>query len=334
MERKRAVLALLCCIALVTAGCAGGGDSGAAPEEGRSAGASDDVAASGDAAATDTDGGADDATAAPNADGRAVIRTGDATVQVDDFREAREAAVNAARERGGFVGASDRRVHTAGNRSWSTGSLTLRVPSENFSAFLREVRSLGQVETISTDRRDVTGRLVDLNARIENLEGQREQLRELYNRSDDTEELLRIQERLSEVQTEIEQLEGQRQSLRERVAYSTLTLRLEERPPEGSEGAQWYDTPLTRAFVDSVSGVGTTLRMLAVGLAYAAPYLLVFGTPIAGVVWWRRPRGNGEPDAPGGPETGGDEPAPDEDGANSDGDESELGSDEPAPDEN
>ncbi len=313
MERRRVALALLCCLALVSAGCATGGSDAGAPEDAQFSNAPNQA----DTRNADaTSGESGDPSPAPAADGRAVVRTGDATLRVADFGEARAAAVAAARERGGFVGASDQRVHTAGNRSWSTGSLTLRVPSENFSAFVDEIRSLGQVETVSTERRDVTDRLVDLNARIGNLQGQREQLRELYNGTEDTEELLQIQERLGEVQTDIERLDAQRASLRERVAYSTLTLRLEERPPEEAEteGERWYDTPLTRAFADSVSGVTTALRMLVVGLAYATPYLLVFGLPTVGVAWWRRRRRDGttsDGETTAAPETGGESEATD-----------------------
>jgi hypothetical protein len=65
---------------------------------------------------------------------------------------------------------------------------------------------------------------------------------------------------------------------------------------------RWYDVGLVAAFLESVGGVATTLRALAVGLAYAAPYLLVFGLPVvgavAGLLRWRRRRSS---DRDGGP---------------------------------
>jgi hypothetical protein len=318
---RRALLALACCLLLAFAGCAGGGIGGAGGGDGGAAQADDGGAAPTGESATQAADASDGAGTAPTAgatvEDRALIRTGEATIEVESFENARTGAIAAARERGGYVSATEQRVHSSGNRSWTTGTLTLRVPNGNFSGFLTEVRGLGQVESVSTETRDVTDQLVDLNARIGNLRGQRAQLRELYNRTNSTEELLEIQERLSEVQTEIERLSAQRESLRNRVAYSTLTLHIEERPPNRIvETENWYDTPLLGAFLQSIDGVVVTLRALAVGAAYAAPYVVAFGVPIAGAAWWARRR---DRRGTGGPGNGGDGPA-DGGNANAEGD--------------
>ena len=45
------------------------------------------------------------------------------------------------------------------------------------------------------------------------------------------------------------------------------------------------------AFLGSIGGVTRTLRAMFVAAAYVAPYVIVFGTPLAGLVVLRRYRG-------------------------------------------
>lgn len=307
-RRTLAVLGL--CLLVVAAGCGGGGTGGGDDGDGAKDGGGGGDGAR-DGAMGEPDGGSGDGKesgdggqsasavssgeAAYAVETRALIRTGEMTVRVESFERARAEVVEAARERGGFVGGSNQQLHqkAGGNLTWTTGTLVLRIPSENFSAVLATVNGTGEVRSLSTQTEDVTDQLVDLNARIENLRAQREQLREIYNRTNDTQELLAIQERLSSVQSRIERLTAKRESLRRQVAYSTLTVHLQEPEPEaerdrGPAPESWYETPVLAAFLESVDGVVVVLRALVVALAYVAPYALVFGLPLAGAAWWRR----------------------------------------------
>jgi len=208
------------------------------------------------------------------------------SLTVDDFDAARSNLTDATERRGGFVADAGERVRGSGNRTWTVGELTLRVPAENYSALLERAKAEGEVRSASTRTKDVTDRLVDLEARLENLRAERDRLRELYESANDTETVLAVQRELSDVQTEIERIEAQRESLERQVRYSTITVELAEERPDApaTEPSAWYDTGLLAAFVESVSGVGVALRALAVGTAYAAPYALAFGLPAVGVV--------------------------------------------------
>jgi hypothetical protein len=162
-------------------------------------------------------------------------------------------------------------------------SVIVRVPSENFDALVADARALGRVESAETNSRDVSGQLVDIEARLESLRAERDQLRTLYRQANTTDDVLAVQRELSDVQREIERLEAHQRSLEDRVAYSTLTLRLEEPRPRPDRVApdRWYDTPVVAAFLESISGVVVVARVLVAGFAYAVPYLVVFGVPAA-----------------------------------------------------
>ncbi|GAA0251326.1 DUF4349 domain-containing protein [Haladaptatus pallidirubidus] len=291
IARKRLlVLSLVVLVSL--AGCAGMG--------GNNADGSNDGAPN---AGTSGDGGnpqsADSATAggqersALAVQQRALVRTGNVTVEVENFETANANLTRLANARGGFVSDSSERVHRSGNRTWTTGKIVFRIPAENFSAFFERAKRVGEVERSDTGAKDVTDQLVDIEARLTNLQSQREKLRGLYENANDTEAVLSVQKRLSDVQGEIERLEAKKQSIEDRVAYSTVTVRMQEPRPDAEtktpEQKSWHERGVLAAFLDSVDGALVMLRAIVVGAAYLLPYLAVLGAPVAGVfVWWRR----------------------------------------------
>lgn len=214
----------------------------------------------------------------PQAQRRAVIRNGQIELTVDEFNESRDAVESTAESYGGYVSDSNEYVNRRSGGTYRSGQLVVRVPSEDFSAFMTDMKALGEVERVETNSEDVTDQLVDIEARLSNLRAQRDRLRDLYESANTTEDVLAVEERLTDVQTEIERLEAQKQSLEDRVALSTVRVSLSERPPGP---AQWYDTPVLQAFSESVNGAFVALRALVVAVAYAVPYLVVFGGLLA-----------------------------------------------------
>ena len=300
MSTRYRVLIPLALVLLVTlAGC-GAANVGSGGDGARQSGQSGSADLGGGTAmpeATQSAGGGDGGgggSAAPlqmQVQSRSIIRTGHVTLEVERFDRSRHNLTRATKRYGGFVGATHEENHAVDNESYATGRVVLRVPRENYSALSAEVMSEGRVLEASNETEDVTEQLVDLEARLENLRSERDRLRELYQKANETEDVLAVEKRLSEVQTEIERIEARQQSLRRQVAYSTITVELREpRPDPGPfERSRWYDTPIPSAFVDSVHGVAVVLRALVVGFAYALPYLIVFA-PVAavGYLGWRR----------------------------------------------
>jgi len=292
MDRRRTVSALLVVLVLL-AGCGGsaggaevgsGGDSMTAAEMDTAEAAEQEADL--DAGGGDGGDGGDSGGAAAQTDGavatdRSIIRTGQVRLRVDDFEAARANLTTAVESRGGYVSDSTQQVHDRGGESWTSGRVVLRVPAENFSETMTYVEGEGRVLESSTSTQDVTEQVVDLQARLDNLRAERERLRTLYDRANDTEDVLAVERRLSEVQTEIERTEARLQNLERRVAYSTVTVEMAEPRPDRPAPDQWYDTPVLAAFLDSVHGVGVVLRAAVVAAAYAAPYLIVFLTPFA-----------------------------------------------------
>ncbi|WP_338739515.1 DUF4349 domain-containing protein [Haloplanus salilacus] len=286
MERRRLTLVLLAALVLL-AGCNGAGSAGGGGDAGYAETA---VEAQAEPRAADSGGsggggdGGDGGNAGDtdaDASGRSIIRTGEVRIRVEDYEASESNLTAVAEERGGYVSDSAKRIRERDGEDWTTGRVVLRVPAEDFSESMTAVESEGTVLESRTSSEDVTDQVVDLEARLENLRAERDRLRTLYDRANDTEDVIAIERRLSEVQTEIERTEARLQNIQRRVAYATITVELVEPRPDRPAPDQWYDTPVVGAFLESVEGVGILLRAMVVGAAYAAPYLLVFLTPFA-----------------------------------------------------
>lgn len=296
--RRKHLLAAVCALAVVLAGCSGaGGGGGDGDQSGVDLGATGapESTPSGGDSAGESGGDAGDGSTGVSASvqNREIIYTAEVTLRVDNYETARRQLTEATRRRGGYVGDASRRVRGSGNETWVVGTMTLRIPSGNYSGAMTAVNDTGTVleSTESTD--DVTDQVVDLRARLDSLRAERDRLRELYQRANDTEEVLAVQRELSDVQTEIERTEAKLRNLERRVAYSTITVRIEEPRPdyEPPERTQFHETPLTEAFLDSVDGVIVLVRSAVVFSVYALPYALLVGIPAVAValLYRRRP---------------------------------------------
>jgi hypothetical protein len=289
-SHTRLAVALVLVVVLVLAGCSGSGGGGAGGGNGSAgnvelaSGSGGGVGSAGESAAGGGRAAGSAQTGNPQAlqRQRARIKTGHVRLDVENVTRTQRNVTAATRRLGGYVSGSSVETRSENGENVSTGRLVLRVPSQNFSALYSRVRNAGTVLSARTNTTDVSDRLVDLRARLNNLRAQRQRLRNLYANASDTGAVLKVQKRLSNVQSRIEQLQAQLKSLRGQIAYSTITVELSESAPEPRTEA-WYDTGVLGAFLASVGGVLTTLRAVVVALAYLAPYLLVFGLPAGAV---------------------------------------------------
>jgi len=291
LDRTRVVAVAVVALVLL-AGCAGaGGDGGRASSEPGAAqsggGPGGDGGSGGDTgfdSAQGDDGG--DAAASGGASAaiqnRAIIKTGTVRIEVDNATATRTRLESRVAELGGYTAGSDVTRYQENNETWLEGHVVLRVPSENFSTMKEAASENATVLSEQTETQDVTDQLVDLNARLENLRAERNQLRELYNRSNSTEDVLAVQERLSDVQGEIERLEAQKRSLEDRVAYSTLRVEYQEPRPEFAqiEQTSFYEQSPLEALSNSIATLVRVARTLFLAGVIVLPWLAVAAIPV------------------------------------------------------
>jgi flagellar basal body-associated protein FliL len=288
------LLVLLFIVALVLAACGSqagasivsnvGDQLGQAP---RGAGGDGDVgvpAASGGAAEEPAQGGGPDAApgnAAPVE--QRIIKTGQVTLEVDNVASTLGEVRSLADALGGYVGGSQ-----AGTLEESA-TLTLRVPAARFEELLGRLHELESVKVVgeSTTEQDVTREIVDLDARIRNLEASEASYRALLERAERIEDILSVQSRLDEVRGQIEQLRGQLQTVEGQADLSTLTVTLIPRgEPVEAVQATWDPGAQLEGALAALVGFGQgVLGALIWFVIVWIPILLLLA--VIGVVVWR-----------------------------------------------
>lgn len=156
---------------------------------------------------------------------RYLIKNATVIVETEDARAATEQLTAALAQVDGYVSDLHETVNAFGKR---TVVMQIRIPSDRFDQSMLQVETLGKVLNKQVNTQDVTEQYVDTEARARNLKRTEERLLEHLSRAGVLEEVLRVENELTRIRQEIERLEGQLRFLSDRVAYSTISITLQE----------------------------------------------------------------------------------------------------------
>ena len=207
-----------------------------------------------------------------------VVRTADLRVKVakDGFGAAFDRVASIAAANGGFVSSSS----TSAVEDARSGELTVRVPSDRFDAARQGLSALGEVEGQSIRGEDVSGQLVDHDARLKSLQSQEEALRVLVGQAKAVGEVLQVQQSLFNVRQQIEQLQAQKANLEQSTTLATIQVSLFE-PGAGPVVRPVEDRSLARSFERAVDGMLAVVGGMIVVLGWLVPLaalgLIVWG---------------------------------------------------------
>lgn len=245
--------------------------------------------------------------APPTVEKRDVVRTAAMTVMVaDPSKAADEAAVIAERAQGRV----DSRTEDAGSGSGrASTTVTLRVPVAELDVTVRELKTLGTVETASTTAEDVTAQRVDLDARIEALQVSVDRLLAIMRDARDPEALIAAEEALSQRQADLDSLRAQRDALGDRISYSTVDVAFFAEQVGGPAPKKYegFFGQVQRGWDGLVAVVSGAVLLFGFLLPWLG-VLAVVGVVIYGLIRWSRARTAPPPLAP--DLTPPDEPAP------------------------
>ena len=168
-------------------------------------------------------------------------------------------------------------MQDTGDRNRSV-RFTLRVPQDRLNTTLDALTELGKVESRSISTDDVSGQLVDLQARLANAKKSEEALQEIMSRSGDISDVLDVSRELSNVRQSIEQMAAQQKSLQTQVRYSTVTVNLESAIAFSPTTKPAFSRQISNSWSAATSSVGdftTDLLQLGLWLLAYSPYLAV-----------------------------------------------------------
>lgn len=236
-------------------------------------------------------GGGDEVEFTAGQEGLLIIKNGSLALQVADIDAALNAAAQQVTALGGYAGGSDR----SGDGDSAQATVTFRIPAARWDDALAGLRGLGEkvlTERYSTD--DVTAQVVDLGARIRNLETTETAFQAIMDRAVDIDDVLKVQAELTKVRGEIEQLAGQKTSLEAQAAFSSLAVTFALKPSDPIVVSQEQFDPAVEANQASATLLGVLQGLATAGIWFGIvwlPILLFLGIlTLIGVFVFRRVR--------------------------------------------
>ena len=209
----------------------------------------------------------------PDPTGGMVIRTGNASVEIDSL----ETGIGALRRLAARVGGYVANTSLQGGRDQVRhATLELKVPSDRFDEVAAGLEPIGRVEFVNVSAQDVGEEFVDLTARAANARRLEERLIDLLgSRTGRLQDVLSVERELARVREEVERIEGRLRYLKARAALSTLSVTLHEPPPIVG------DSPgrglLGEAFRQAWRNFAALLAAAIASLGYLVP--------VAGALW-------------------------------------------------
>jgi hypothetical protein len=158
-----------------------------------------------------------------------IIRTGQASLEVDSLELAVARVRDLAARLGGFIANSQMQ---AGVNQLRSATLEIKVPAARFDELTGALPPIGRVEFVNITAEDVGEEFTDITARVANAHRLEQRLIDLLaTRTGKLSDVLEIERELARVREEIERMEGRLRYLRTRVATSTLAVTVHEKAP-------------------------------------------------------------------------------------------------------
>jgi hypothetical protein len=229
---------------------------------------------------------------------RVVIKNAELSLVVDNPSQSMDAVTQMAEELGGYVVSANLFQKQLDNQVKVTqASVTIRVPAERLNEAIANIMALTEQVPLRKNikSQDVTSEYVDLQSRLRNLENTEEQLTEIMDNANRTEDVLSVYNRLVEIREEIELVKGQIQYFEQSAALSSISVELvpnEAVQPLSIGG--WEPAGVAKNAVQALINVMTffvnaLIWIAIVGLPVMLVIFLIFILPIILVIrLWRR----------------------------------------------
>lgn len=215
---------------------------------------------------------------------RLILRTGQASIEVDSLEAAMSQLRRLAQRAGGFV--ADAAVRS-GRDQVPQATLELKVPSARFDELTEGLQPIGRLEYVNVSAEDVSEEFVDLTARAANGRRLEERLIELLRtRTGKLQDVLSVERELARVREEIERIEGRLRYLQASAQLSTLSVSLHEPTPIVATRGRG---PIAQAFREAWRNFVGVLAAGIASLGYLTPIVVAGWGIVLAARKWRKP---------------------------------------------
>lgn len=157
---------------------------------------------------------------------------------------------------------------------------TIRIPVGKTDSFTKFASNNVTVIEKSESVDDVTEKYVDIEARIKVYKAEEESLIEIMKQADNITDLLSVKEQLAEVRAQIESYTAQLKSLENKIAYSTITLNVDEVEREVESEGYW--SKVWNNIIEGFKNVGKFITSLFSFVLSTIPYFILIA--IIGII--------------------------------------------------
>jgi hypothetical protein len=204
-----------------------------------------------------------------------IARIASLTIEVKDFDASRAQLDAILAKHHGYFAQLD--VTTPENSAREVQA-SLRIPVDELSAALADLKSIGRVENETQKGDEVTQEHADLVARLKNSRETEDRFRAiLQQRTGKVSDVLQVEEEIARVRGEIESMEAEQKALEHRVDFATVDLQLTEEYKAQLNGPA--DSVLTRfhnAVVAGYRNASETVVGIVLFFAEYGPGLVVW----------------------------------------------------------
>lgn len=208
---------------------------------------------------------------------RLIIRSGTISIETNNFDESVKKISGSALSFQGVISNTSSEMNAGGKKQ---GSVSVRIPSDKFDAFISEINETGRVISQNISGNDVTEEYIDLDARQKTQKELERRLLELLSqKTAGLSDVVEVEQKLSGVRENIEKTEGRMNFLKDQSAFSTLTINLFEPSmlQTSSGGGFFYE--IEEGFKNGLEGFTEILSSLITFVIAFSPvilFLLIF----------------------------------------------------------
>ena len=221
---------------------------------------------------------------------RKMIHRAELELETTDFDQAVADLADLTEQMGGYYESS-----TVADRGsdYRWANYTIRVPADQYRAFLDQAGTLCHETWRNTTQDDVSEAYYDVQGRLTTQRVKLERLQALLEQAENMEDIITIESAISETQESIDRLSGSLQHYDSMVDYATVHINLNEvyqlstvqQTPAG------FAQRLGNAFASGWRGFLTGMESLVVALAYGWMWILLLAVIVVVVLRLRRRQG-------------------------------------------
>src|SRR5438270_3393467 len=154
-----------------------------------------------------------------------LVRRGELAAEVEDLNPPLVRSHDLSASLGGYIASESRDDRSV--------SVSLRVPEPKLDVALDSLSQLGTVTSRKVSSQDVTEEAIDVEARIQSLMAERDQLRQLLTKANAINDVFTVERELARVQGDIDSLQHRLDHLRNTSAMAELNAEFKKRREPG-----------------------------------------------------------------------------------------------------